>query len=478
MPTINGTKMACEPCIRGHRSTSCTHEDSRVMVPVRKPGRPLTGCTHPRTVKCSSCSSRGDAITIAIPRKRKCECTGDSASSGDRDVKYQRQMATAPTVAESNGSDSALTPASTTVMGSVTSPSKAMEWSANPSQTWVSPLSSVSTPGRDGDSKTAIESVSSSSKGTPERSSCCSRKPSVPQVSPQIPPQQSCCGSKPRMLPPASSQTVGAVHPPAAMMPHQSPSFVPPRHPFHSIHVDGNQTPPGSWPVIPGVPTHPLAVTLPLCTDCMTNTQATFLIYPHLHGYRLERAEPTTLQQQIGGSNIVYVTVPSAAATSSNLSPVPVPLPVQAPNPRTDINMPQPAWIPNTVQQSPITRPHTGSLCNNTDLLHECHCGPGCQCLGCVDHPFNSATEAYVQSAFNFGNIEWDEMPGMAGQLTPQEEGSDDVLSRPYLAGGNNGVGASHSHDEHRFLFVDFPINSTNAHDTTHNANVAHLSAT
>ncbi|KAK2074528.1 hypothetical protein P8C59_008728 [Phyllachora maydis] len=42
MPFINGQKMACGPCIRGHRSTKCTHASERVMVPVRKPGRPLS----------------------------------------------------------------------------------------------------------------------------------------------------------------------------------------------------------------------------------------------------------------------------------------------------------------------------------------------------------------------------------------------------------------------------------------------------
>ncbi|RAL59213.1 hypothetical protein DID88_006668 [Monilinia fructigena] len=40
--------MSCEPCIRGHRSTKCTHANERLMVPVRKPGRPLSACPHPR----------------------------------------------------------------------------------------------------------------------------------------------------------------------------------------------------------------------------------------------------------------------------------------------------------------------------------------------------------------------------------------------------------------------------------------------
>ncbi|KAG4444483.1 hypothetical protein IFR05_000074 [Cadophora sp. M221] len=45
MPLINGCKYSCEPCIRGHRATSCAHTD-RVLIEVRKPGRPLESCGH------------------------------------------------------------------------------------------------------------------------------------------------------------------------------------------------------------------------------------------------------------------------------------------------------------------------------------------------------------------------------------------------------------------------------------------------
>ncbi|KAI1172077.1 hypothetical protein F4777DRAFT_21333 [Nemania sp. FL0916] len=69
MPVIDGIKVACVPCIRGHRSTKCTHQAERVMVPVRKPGRPLTSCPHPKGKPCT-CNN----ITAAIPRNGKCQC--------------------------------------------------------------------------------------------------------------------------------------------------------------------------------------------------------------------------------------------------------------------------------------------------------------------------------------------------------------------------------------------------------------------
>ncbi|KAL5606011.1 hypothetical protein BROUX41_006199 [Berkeleyomyces rouxiae] len=69
MPIIDGIKMACVPCIRGHRSTKCNHASERVMVPVRKPGRPLSICPHPSSKPCAC------GVTAAIPKKPNCPCS-------------------------------------------------------------------------------------------------------------------------------------------------------------------------------------------------------------------------------------------------------------------------------------------------------------------------------------------------------------------------------------------------------------------
>ncbi|KAI0540321.1 hypothetical protein GGR58DRAFT_158979 [Xylaria digitata] len=69
MPIIDGVKVACIPCIRGHRSTKCTHQTERIMIPVRKPGRPLSSCPHQKGKPCN-CNN----ITAAIPRNGKCGC--------------------------------------------------------------------------------------------------------------------------------------------------------------------------------------------------------------------------------------------------------------------------------------------------------------------------------------------------------------------------------------------------------------------
>ncbi|KAF4314321.1 hypothetical protein GTA08_BOTSDO01606 [Botryosphaeria dothidea] len=80
--TINGEqkKVACPPwltpivrysgpCIRGHRSTSCNHKD-RLLLEVRKPGRPLSSCPH----LGGNCSCERLVINYTIPRSSECAC--------------------------------------------------------------------------------------------------------------------------------------------------------------------------------------------------------------------------------------------------------------------------------------------------------------------------------------------------------------------------------------------------------------------
>ncbi|KAL1877338.1 hypothetical protein VTK73DRAFT_8791 [Phialemonium thermophilum] len=81
MPLINGQKMACAPCIRGHRSTKCNHAAERVMVPVRKPGRPLSTCPCAPGRPCAC-----GGVKVAIPRKQQCSC-GPSAGSEPDGIK-------------------------------------------------------------------------------------------------------------------------------------------------------------------------------------------------------------------------------------------------------------------------------------------------------------------------------------------------------------------------------------------------------
>ncbi|OCL06787.1 hypothetical protein AOQ84DRAFT_70910 [Glonium stellatum] len=72
---VNGErkKVACGPCIRGHRSSKCDHKD-RVLLEVRKPGRPLSSCPHP----VGSCSCERLVINYTIPKTSECACPSEN----------------------------------------------------------------------------------------------------------------------------------------------------------------------------------------------------------------------------------------------------------------------------------------------------------------------------------------------------------------------------------------------------------------
>ncbi|GAA5975146.1 hypothetical protein JCM11641_004365 [Rhodosporidiobolus odoratus] len=50
MVLIDGIKYACQSCIKGHRSSKCTHND-RPLQEIKKKGRPTSQCTHCRELR-------------------------------------------------------------------------------------------------------------------------------------------------------------------------------------------------------------------------------------------------------------------------------------------------------------------------------------------------------------------------------------------------------------------------------------------
>lgn len=70
MLSPDGKKLACEKCIKGHRSSSCKHSD-RLLFEIKPKGRPQTQCDHCRElrkvkqvhVKCSC--TKADASTAS-----------------------------------------------------------------------------------------------------------------------------------------------------------------------------------------------------------------------------------------------------------------------------------------------------------------------------------------------------------------------------------------------------------------------------
>ncbi|RIB00984.1 copper fist DNA binding domain-containing protein [Gigaspora rosea] len=50
MVFVDGVKYACATCIKGHRSSSCNHQD-RQLIEIKRKGRPITQCDHCRELR-------------------------------------------------------------------------------------------------------------------------------------------------------------------------------------------------------------------------------------------------------------------------------------------------------------------------------------------------------------------------------------------------------------------------------------------
>ncbi|KAH7101255.1 hypothetical protein BKA62DRAFT_704055 [Auriculariales sp. MPI-PUGE-AT-0066] len=74
---IDGRKYACVTCIKGHRSSSCSHTE-RPLHEVKPKGRPITQCDHCRDlrktrqvhVKCN-CNSKAEVDNDETPKRKK-----------------------------------------------------------------------------------------------------------------------------------------------------------------------------------------------------------------------------------------------------------------------------------------------------------------------------------------------------------------------------------------------------------------------
>ena len=120
------------------------------------------------------------------------------------------------------------------------------------------------------------------------------------------------------------------------------------------------------------MPAQPITAHPPACTNCGHNQPAMLIYLPF-----------GSIAQPVGFAGTggpVYV--------------------VQQP---ASMNVAPPAEFTRQPPVTAITVPMGGCASDTTGLgtIHECNCGPGCQCIGCIAHPFNDATQEYIRSAQN-----------------------------------------------------------------------------
>ncbi|QSZ30166.1 hypothetical protein DSL72_004686 [Monilinia vaccinii-corymbosi] len=61
-----------------------------------------------------------------------------------------------------------------------------------------------------------------------------------------------------------------------------------------------------------------------------------------------------------------------------------------------------------SIPPAPLSFGSNPPLAQNLDTVHTCGCGDGCQCVGCAAHPYNDATRQYVLSAWESMRLEPD----------------------------------------------------------------------
>lgn len=386
-----------EPCIRGHRSTKCSHANERLMVPVRKPGRPLSLCPHPPSRQCG-CAG----VTAAIPRKQTCGC-GTSKPKASKDGAPSQAASpskdTAPGSPKSGAGSSSFRvrktskPASRKAsidpsgiermdasqvnilpafdVGQTSSASVHNNMSTSPANGFspmpisphhASPVDAMMMPfypqhvsspalgqsmqqspanghpmsGTSQPSSSGHTSQMAPSPPTNASGGCCSGSGSG-VVTPELK-KGNCCPSNSHSSQQKSIPNGGHNGPPQMQHPGSAmmtPSMTPSMTPGHQ-------------PYSPYFP-HP-----------------TIFHYPPNYGSYLQPLLPELWKQAMTSMMAQTLGTTNAMGT------------------------PDLGFIPSGTP----TTPSLGSS-------HVCTCGDGCQCIGCAAHPYNNATQNYVRSAWN-----------------------------------------------------------------------------
>jgi len=387
------------------------------MVPVRKPGRPLSACPHPQDQSCACARS----VTAAIPRKQACRCGGDISappaaihpahsqvdpnSPVQGNFKIQKSSSRPPS-SRKQSFDPAnfermdlkhvnivpFDPKMQMPVNEYTIPGPPQPYSYTPIHyaniqpqngyfQMHSPPKMQNMNGTLHEIKTngfvnghhSLEHVIESPLATPTEhsngkpplppaNSCCA--PSTPNTPPtlpnDLPNRGSCCAPKQNGHSHNSSRPSSRSEPP----PPRAGSCCAPKRaseiPEQEISMTGTQA--NMTPLM-------------LPQNAMMNPvlypqflpQNTIFTYPPNYGSYQNPLQPSAWRQGV------------LTMSYSNQPGQPLPL--------------VPMFGPPVMQET-------------LDTVHECGCGDSCQCIGCAAHPYNDATQDYVRSAWSSMSLE------------------------------------------------------------------------
>ncbi|KAB8289508.1 hypothetical protein EYC80_010668 [Monilinia laxa] len=413
--------MACEPCIRGHRSTKCTHANERLMVPVRKPGRPLSACPHPRDQPCN-CGS----VTAAIPRKQACHCGPDTPVS-----------APSASVQRANSMSDSTSPTQLTFK--------------------VQKIASKPLPGR----RPSLGPVNLDRID-----------PNQVNIIPQHPHRMQIIPQNAYHIPTSQPFGFGPPHYPL-MQPQYGNIPMQPPPPMHSLggsisdtringyahgHSSLNQVleRPLETPTEvkngqddPSINGSSCALSAPESSapvdDAVTNGGPSGTAQQNTHGHTSsitstvsEPLQPTPQPKSCCSSNNEPARIQNSQMNTPSINPhvaqdgFPMNnamysqyLPTVFTYPPTYGSYQNPlqpsAWRQGVrdmsyghvqgqppISPAPLPFGSNPQLAQNLDTVHTCGCGDGCQCVGCAAHPYNDATRQYVYSAWESMKLESD----------------------------------------------------------------------
>ncbi|KAI8674913.1 Copper-fist domain-containing protein [Fusarium keratoplasticum] len=393
MPLINGQKMACEPCIRGHRSTKCTHANERLMVPVRKPGRPLSTCPHPASRPCSC-----GRVTAAIPKKQPCRCGSNKSAES-------------PTGKPENG-DSASESTSQSPSSKTTSSSYRVQKTSS--------RSSVSSR-RPSVDPAALQRMDPGMLNIMPAYDGISQKPAapLPEMSPYgamgMTPAESPFGPvmypmfQPHMPPPMmsadGSKPVLASHGVSMATPHIPEETREPVAKGGSCCGGGNADDDSAVPsTLPSMPSPPTKTKPKSCCSSSINSPkpdqksdtvpTSDVSTPN--GMVMSPFPPTPIMMPNGmyayyPQPTVFTYPPQYGSYLQPLQPEQWRQVMASMTFAGQGGMPSPYGMP----YPPPGTPHSAA-----GTSHQCSCGASCQCIGCAAHPYNEATQNYVRSAW------------------------------------------------------------------------------
>lgn len=454
------------PCIRGHRSTKCNHAAERVMVPVRKPGRPLSSCPCAPGRPCAC-----GGVKVAIPRKQKCHCGPGEESPPDK----------------------------------VNSKTPAAEPPLSPTVPIYRVQKSGTGPRQNGNRKQSFDPVNldrmdPSSFNILEQYGSLDRKQPLPiaaggsQAQPQVlvGPGSGFVPALPNGFEDVNNVGYGApVHYDMPAMQQmapspvtlagksetenratQSPTSFPAQMPASLAHGPANCYRPSQISSFGTAPMPKTNTSSPRGCCCGPNSHS-----PEAKPIAMTPQHST----QSNGGFIPQIQTPMDLKHQQY--PVPFPQPAIYTYPANYGSWSHPVnqamWAqmqhlqPNPVPYAtPVTASSNGSV---PSISHECNCGPGCHCVGCLAHPFNQEMLQYVGGAWDYdmdvsrtevygnNNVGSNGNPtaglnpavGSQGPAQKPEPGSPPQAPTPSDASGSSDEHALSTSD---YFFVNMPL--------------------